>query len=353
MRTLLAGAGALVALAAFAARRQLVAPQIPAHMLHHPVVEIPDLLTVDQARALNAALKALGALRVNTADTRSYATRHEHVGEALPPDADGACAHPYMVPSSDRARCVLAGRIDIGRHYILSGGVDGLKEPYEIAVSRLLSFGAYVFNASAIPIVAELFESDAFQAAARTVCPASAPVLDPFQFNFIVQVLLAANLLAPGPFSRWSFGGGVAKGGRAVARSRVARPPKRAGCAVGGEGSEVRRGGFLSPALVVTRKVTKRATRRRCLASPWRRTSTASTSSARRGSSSPSGCSRRWPSRASGPTSSSIRSSGRRSFRPPSSRSVSSRESSSRRRFVCSSSSTREFSPSRELPRDP
>lgn len=82
----------------------------------------------------------------------------------------------------------MAGRVDIGRHYILSGGVQGRKEPYEDQVARLLSFGRYMFDYREYPIVAELFHSEIFQSAAKSVCPKDKQVLDPFQFNFIGQL---------------------------------------------------------------------------------------------------------------------------------------------------------------------
>ncbi len=54
-------------------------------------------------------------------------------------------------------------------------------------VARLLSFGRYLFNVSAYPAVAELFQEPAFQAASAQTCPPDMQTLDPFQFNFIVQ----------------------------------------------------------------------------------------------------------------------------------------------------------------------
>lgn len=93
-----------------------------------------------------------------------------------------------MVPSVNGTHCILPGRIDIGRHYILGGGVQGIKEDYSDLVSRLLSFGRYIFDPSKYEIVDELFHSETFQQAAKSVCPVDKQYLDPFQFNFIVQV---------------------------------------------------------------------------------------------------------------------------------------------------------------------
>lgn len=38
------------------------------------------------------------------------------------------------------------------------------------------------------PVVVKLFQQDKFQQAAKAICPANKQFLDPFQFNFIMQV---------------------------------------------------------------------------------------------------------------------------------------------------------------------
>ena len=78
--------------------------------------------------------------------------------------ASGACDHPFLVPSVNGSQCVMAGRLDIGRHFILTGGLDGLREPYEALVARVLSFGAYIFDLDAMPVAKELFADAMFQA---------------------------------------------------------------------------------------------------------------------------------------------------------------------------------------------
>jgi hypothetical protein len=93
-----------------------------------------------------------------------------------------------MVPNKKRTECVLAGRIDIARHYITTGGPEGLKESVALLSSRLLSFGRYIFNPQDFPVADELFRRENFLAAAREICPDDAQVLDPFQFNLIIQV---------------------------------------------------------------------------------------------------------------------------------------------------------------------
>jgi hypothetical protein len=66
--------------------------------------------------------------------------------------------------------------------------VDGLKESYATMVSRLLSFGFYVFDLAEVPPVEALFDDPAFRRLAQSVCPPAKQHLDPFQFNFILQL---------------------------------------------------------------------------------------------------------------------------------------------------------------------
>ena len=162
--------------------------RLPAHMLG-PAVYEEGLLSVAQAATLRSLVKQIKDYPTNTNDLSFYKTRHEHIGEAQPIEAGGACADPFLVPNGNRTLCVLPGRIDIARHFILTGGpMEGLREPYESLASRVQSFGAYMFNLSEYPEVGKLFDSPRFLQLARRVCPPSKQHLDPFQFNFIIQL---------------------------------------------------------------------------------------------------------------------------------------------------------------------
>lgn len=187
-----AGLAACVALvASFVALQRALprgAKRIPRHMLQNEATVIPDLLSEQDSSALMGLMKELGDLPSNVADTKYYTARREHVGEAVPLAVGASCPHPFMVPSVNRSECVLAGRIDIGRHYLTTGGLEAIKEPYEAAVSRLQSFGAYLFDTAKYPIAGRLFESEAFQAGAKKTCPAGKQHIEPFQLNLIVQV---------------------------------------------------------------------------------------------------------------------------------------------------------------------
>lgn len=168
--------------------RHAVVRTIPPHLLHNPHVTVPELFGPETTEELLTLAKKMRVFPTNVADLRFYSTANEHIGEAVDAEPDGSCSHPFLVPNSARTQCVLPGRIDIGKHYILSGGVEGLKESYGSLVSRVQSFGAYLFDLDQYPQVQALFGSEKFQQAARAVCPPDKQVLDPFQFNFIINV---------------------------------------------------------------------------------------------------------------------------------------------------------------------
>lgn len=98
-----------------------------------------------------------------------------------------------------------------GKHYIMTGGLEGVKESYGSLVDRVSSFGKYTFfeDIDKYPAVKALFSSELFVRSAEKVCPSQEELtttsnssggggdstsdvtpsyLDPFQFNFIIQV---------------------------------------------------------------------------------------------------------------------------------------------------------------------
>jgi hypothetical protein len=182
---------ALLCYTALRSDRVIQRNRLPEHLQGHPVFAQRDLISAPMGARLVDLVRRIGAsdgYPTNTADTKFYETANEHVGEARPVNADGGCDHPYLIPNRNRTLCALAGRIDIGRHLILTGGARGLREKYEKIISRVQSFGAYHFDLSAYPVAEQLFQEDGFQNAAKRVCPSGKRHLDPFQFNFILQV---------------------------------------------------------------------------------------------------------------------------------------------------------------------
>lgn len=168
--------------------RRAAEVRLPKHMEGHPAVFVPELFGADTQAELLALLASEGEIPSNTADLKFYKTLHEHIGEAQAPNAGGACDHPYLLPSG--GQCVLPGRFDIARNFAVSGGVSGIKENLQTLFRRLMSFGIYLFDLESdrLAVVRGLFESKVFADAALAVCPPDQQFLDPFQFNFIVQV---------------------------------------------------------------------------------------------------------------------------------------------------------------------
>ena len=183
-------AALVFALGVYAVQTLCFAPRVnlPPHMLGHPPIYVDEMLTPEIQDALWDEFKGMKTFPMNTRDTQFYTTEHEHIGEAEEIGADKTCDNPYLVPNVNRSACILPGRIDIGRHFILGGGVHGIKESYDRMISRILSFGRYIFAPDKDMVVGKLFASPSFVDSAKAICPPDAQVLDPFQYNVIWSV---------------------------------------------------------------------------------------------------------------------------------------------------------------------
>ena len=168
----------------------LVRVQFPDNLIGNDFFVDPEFLDERTVRSL-LHLTRRNTLPSNNRDTQFYARHvdHEHIGEATPLSPHGDCSqHALLIPDTTNTSCVLPSRVDVARHFLTTGGVGGRKELVETGISRLLSFGRYMFNVSDYPEAQRLFESPKFQAAASRMCPDDQQFLDPVQFNFIVQV---------------------------------------------------------------------------------------------------------------------------------------------------------------------
>lgn len=178
---LLAGVSQLL----IARSRRMYVP--PSHLQGHPVVYEQNVIPLDVADKLDGLMKELATFPVNTAAETVYSMKYPHIGEGQPL-VNGSCTHPFLAPSPDRTLCTLPGRIDVGRHYVLSGGVEALKEPHPLLVSRVQSFIRYHWDFEKYEVMRDLFQAPNFLRLARAVCPADKQVLDPVQFNFVVNL---------------------------------------------------------------------------------------------------------------------------------------------------------------------
>lgn len=187
MRTLFVLAPLVAVIAIYSFLILLPRVDLPSHLLNRTIIYQEDFLDKETHAYLGDLVKKQSLFPTNAADTLFFESV-EDIGEAIPIGSNGKCDHPFLVPNSKRTHCVIPGRIDVARNFIKSGGPLGFKEFYEKSISRLLSFGRYNFDLDADPIISNLFKSDKFKTMAESVCPHDRRYLDPFQYNFIIQL---------------------------------------------------------------------------------------------------------------------------------------------------------------------
>ena len=200
---MLGGIAVLVAIVALGLRL-IPRAVVPPHLADHQVYALDDLIPKDMRVQLQDTIRSMGIFgsNVDTSRATGFVPIHEHIGEAIPINPDGSCSHDFLFPNPNRTLCILPERVDVGKHYVMTGGLDGMKEPFSDLVNRVSSFAKYTFlrDLDKFPVVQQLFNSDKFQTAAKSVCPADRSYLDPFQFSFIISVpgqTVAAHLDAP------------------------------------------------------------------------------------------------------------------------------------------------------------
>ena len=187
-RTVQAAVVVIVAVSGFFTLKPRIV--VPSHMEGNKVLSIPDLISVEDDIRLNDIMREMASFDSNlNADLKSgFSGAREDIGEGQPVNPDGTCSHQYLIPNVNKTLCTLPQRIDIGRHFMMTGGPDAVRENSDKLIDRLSSFGKYLTDLSKYPVINDLFASDGFQNAAKTICPAEKQYLDPFQFNFIIQV---------------------------------------------------------------------------------------------------------------------------------------------------------------------
>lgn len=159
---------------------------IPHQLLDHTTYYYPSFIPEDTGRKLNELIRQMQNYTTNVV-AGSFSV-HEDIGEGEPLVGD-VCTNSFLIPNSDKSKCILPQRIDIGKHFVMTGGVDANREFREAMISRVSSFGVYMIDSiENYPVINELFVSENFQTAAKKICPSDKQVLDPFQFNFIIQI---------------------------------------------------------------------------------------------------------------------------------------------------------------------
>jgi hypothetical protein len=166
--------------------------KIAPYLSNHPVVVMENLIPKDVAKDLLDVIKTFQnySSNVDQSKAQGFEPLYEDIGEAQPINEDGTCTHKFLFPNMNKSKCIPPQRVDIGKHYVMTGGIDGSKEMYQDLVDRVSSFGRYTFisDLDQYPAVKKLFESEKFQEATKSICPVGKKYLNPFQFNFIIQV---------------------------------------------------------------------------------------------------------------------------------------------------------------------
>ena len=110
------------------------------------------------------------------------------IGEEYEPTKDGKCPKAYTMLNKQTQKCQFPNRIDIGMHFIKTGGYNGWKESYSKMMQRLHPFINYQFDAYKRPEFVKLFEKNEFQQSVKHICGASNPYFKPFQLSMILNL---------------------------------------------------------------------------------------------------------------------------------------------------------------------
>ena len=103
-------------------------------MLNHPVQYQEDLIHPRVAKELNDLLRKFGSDEKGFPSNAGQAgsdVQHEHIGDAQEILTNGKCEHYLQVFDSKGKQCVFAPRVDVGRHFVMTGGPEAIREPYE------------------------------------------------------------------------------------------------------------------------------------------------------------------------------------------------------------------------------
>lgn len=175
---------------------------IPAHLTGHKLIDLQNFLTEQQVEDLLTFTRDLGVIPSAAREYDSYAVIRDHIGEAVPYNKTlGRCPGDYLMTDANLSRCIFPGRIDVGRHFITSGGsAEGLKQRYATLLGRVQPFQRIIFNYKDYETTTKLLENPRFQKLSMDICPEGKKVLDSFQTNLVVQVpgqTVAAHIDAP------------------------------------------------------------------------------------------------------------------------------------------------------------
>ena len=152
-----------------------------------PYFEIDNFMNNDEIEELKEYVFARQRF---TTGKEAFADGVEHLGEGVPVAADGSCPSDELF-ATGHGMCVVPGRLDIGRHYFMTGGLSGAKETFQKLISSVFSF-YQVLPKSFIdtnPMMQKMFKKPEYLQAMNTLCAADGTkdfYFRPIQVNVVV-----------------------------------------------------------------------------------------------------------------------------------------------------------------------
>ena len=90
----------------------------------------------------------------------------------------------------NKTRCIIPARIDVAKHYFMTGGHYAKKEYLDTMASRILIFQSFLHqrkNEIVLPEIKKLFENKIYKSNALKICEGR-PILDPIQVSFLLNI---------------------------------------------------------------------------------------------------------------------------------------------------------------------
>ncbi len=107
---------------------------IPDHMMHKPLVDLQSFFTEQEVDEMLQANRDKKVIPPMAREYDSYTPLNDNIGEATPYNKSVGCPQ-YLIPNPKKTLCIFPGRIDVGRHFILSGGPGGIKQRFATMVA--------------------------------------------------------------------------------------------------------------------------------------------------------------------------------------------------------------------------
>ena len=193
----------VVVIVAIIASVSLLAPRqrIPDHMINHTLIEAPNFFTEKEVDDLLQFTRDMKEILPLGREYDEYTTLTDNVGEAVPYVKGQPCPR-YLIPNGNKTMCVFAGRIDVARHFIITGGASAMKERYETLVSRIFAFVRHIpVTEEGMPdLPKRLLTAAKFQELVTGVCPKDKQLVEPIQMTMLAQLpgqTVATHIDAP------------------------------------------------------------------------------------------------------------------------------------------------------------